>query len=145
MQACLESQWKKWTSDYIRRESWHHAQHETWRHSGGSLTQMCRTYDCSATTWPYSCPLCGTYSRTSVRCEKPNYEWWWWGMSTPRADRLLGLPLTIIHGMWLVLSNTWPQLPHILTLSTFIHTDGVTFQVMIPHMTLSIILIVIAE
>jgi hypothetical protein len=27
------------------------------------------------------------------------------GMSTPRADRLLGLPLTIFHGMWLVLSN----------------------------------------
>jgi hypothetical protein len=27
------------------------------------------------------------------------------GMSTPRADRLLGLPLTIFRGMWLVLSN----------------------------------------
>jgi hypothetical protein len=27
------------------------------------------------------------------------------GMSTPRADWLLGLPLTIFHGMWLVLSN----------------------------------------
>jgi hypothetical protein len=27
------------------------------------------------------------------------------GMSTPRADRLLGLPLTIFHGMWLVLLN----------------------------------------
>jgi hypothetical protein len=26
-------------------------------------------------------------------------------MSTPRADWLLGLPLTIFHGMWLVLSN----------------------------------------
>jgi hypothetical protein len=77
-------------------------------------------------------------------CEKPNYEWWE-GMSTPRADWLLGLPLTIIYGMWLVVSNTWPQLPHTATLSTFIHTDGVTFQVMIPHMTPSIILIVIAE
>jgi hypothetical protein len=27
------------------------------------------------------------------------------GMSTPRADRLLGLPLTIFRSMWLVLSN----------------------------------------
>jgi hypothetical protein len=27
---------------------------------------MCRTYVCSATTWPYSCPLRGTYSRMSV-------------------------------------------------------------------------------
>jgi hypothetical protein len=46
--------------------------------------------------------------RTPARqyvCEKLNYEWWR-GMSTPRADRLLGLPLTIIRGMWLVLSNT---------------------------------------
>jgi hypothetical protein len=30
-------------------------------------TPMCRTYVCSATTWSYSCPLCRTYSRTSVR------------------------------------------------------------------------------
>jgi hypothetical protein len=83
---------------------------------------ICRTYACSATTWPYSYPRCETYSY-SVRdcrtyshsvaeripahrcvCEKPNYEWWG-GMSTLRADRLLGLPLTIFHGMWLVLSN----------------------------------------
>jgi hypothetical protein len=28
---------------------------------------MCRTYVCSATTWPYSYPLRGTYSCTSVR------------------------------------------------------------------------------
>jgi hypothetical protein len=44
--------------------------------------------------------------RTPARrcmCKKPNYEWW--GMPTPRADRLLGLPLTIIRGMWIVLSN----------------------------------------
>jgi hypothetical protein len=37
MQACLESKRKKLTRDYTRRESWHHAQPETWRHSGGSL------------------------------------------------------------------------------------------------------------
>jgi hypothetical protein len=28
---------------------------------------ICRTYVCSATTWLYSCPLCGMYSRTLVR------------------------------------------------------------------------------
>jgi hypothetical protein len=33
-------------------------------------TQMCRTYVCSATTWSYSCPLCRTYSRTSVHVQK---------------------------------------------------------------------------
>jgi hypothetical protein len=33
-------------------------------------TQMSRTYVCSATTWPYSCLLCGMYSRTSVRVRK---------------------------------------------------------------------------
>jgi hypothetical protein len=32
--------------------------------------QMCRTYVCSATTWLYSCSLCGTYSRTSVHVRK---------------------------------------------------------------------------
>jgi hypothetical protein len=33
---------------------------------------MCRTYVCSATTWSYSCPLCGTYSRMSVRVKNQN-------------------------------------------------------------------------
>jgi hypothetical protein len=50
-----------------------------------------------------------------------------------------------IYSMWLVFSNTWPQLPHTAALSTFINTDGVSFPVMIQHMTPSIILIVIAE
>jgi hypothetical protein len=65
---------------------------------------MCRTYVYSATTWPYSCPLCGTYSRTSVRVRKTKLRVVG-GMSTPRAEWLLGLPLTIFRGMWLVLSN----------------------------------------
>jgi hypothetical protein len=30
-------------------------------------TPMCRTYVCSTTTWPYTCPLRGTYYRMSVR------------------------------------------------------------------------------
>jgi hypothetical protein len=34
---------------------------------GSYAHPMCRTYICSATTWLYSCPLCGTYSRMSVR------------------------------------------------------------------------------
>jgi hypothetical protein len=37
MQAFSESQRKKLTRDYTRRESWPHAQPETWRHSEGSL------------------------------------------------------------------------------------------------------------
>ena len=36
-------------------------------------------------------------------CEKPNYEWW--GKSTCRANQVMGLPLTIFHDMWIVLSN----------------------------------------
>jgi hypothetical protein len=47
---------------------------------------------------------CGTYSRMSVRVQKTKLRVVG-GMSTPRADRLLGLSLTIFHGMWLVLSN----------------------------------------
>jgi hypothetical protein len=31
-----------------------------------------RTYVCSVTTWPYSCPLCGMYSRTLVRVKNQN-------------------------------------------------------------------------
>jgi hypothetical protein len=54
---------------------------------------MCRTYACSATTWLYSCPLCGTYSRTLVRVRKTKLRVVE-GMSTSRANRLLGLPLT---------------------------------------------------
>jgi hypothetical protein len=65
---------------------------------------MCRTYVCSATIWPYSYPLCGTYPRTSVRVRKTKIRVVG-GMSTPRADWLLGLPLTIFRGTWLVLSN----------------------------------------
>jgi hypothetical protein len=48
--------------------------------------------------------LCETYSRTLVRVRKTKLRVVG-GMSTPRADRVLGLPLTIFHGMWLVLSN----------------------------------------
>jgi hypothetical protein len=47
---------------------------------------------------------CGTYSRTSVRVRKTKLQVVG-GMSTPRADRVLGLPLTIFRGMWLVLLN----------------------------------------
>jgi hypothetical protein len=60
-------------------------------------------------------------------CEKPNYEWW-------EVCPLLG---PIGYGMWLVHSNALPP--------TFINIDGVIFQIMILHMTPSIILIVIAE
>jgi hypothetical protein len=52
---------------------------------------------------------------------------------------------TIFPGMWLVFSNAKPPLPHTATLSTFVNTDRVNLQVMILHMTLSIILKVIVE
>jgi hypothetical protein len=81
-------------------------------------TQMCRMYACSATTWSYSYPhtptvcvtigrtliCCGMYSRTLVRVRKTKLRVVG-GMSTTRADWLLGLPLTIFYSMWLVLSN----------------------------------------
>jgi hypothetical protein len=46
----------------------------------------------------------GMYSRTSVRVQKTKLRVVG-GMTTPRTDRVLGLLLTIFHGMWLVLSN----------------------------------------
>jgi hypothetical protein len=64
---------------------------------------MCMTYVCSATTWPYSCPLCRMYSHTSVHVRKTKLRVV--GCMSTRADQLLGLPLTIFRGMWLVLSN----------------------------------------
>jgi hypothetical protein len=105
---------------------------------------MCKTYICSATTWPYSCPLCGTYSRTSVRV-KNNQITSGGGYVHSSGRSVTRLAAYHIYGMWLVLSNTWPHLPHTTILSAFINTDGVTFQVMILHITPSIILIVIAE
>jgi hypothetical protein len=106
---------------------------------------MCRTYVYSVTVWPYPCLLCRTYSHTSVRvCNKNQSIEWWRQVHLPGQSRIR-LTAYHIYGMWLVLSNTWPQLPHTTTLSIFINTDGVTFQVMILHMTPSIVLIVTAE
>jgi hypothetical protein len=52
---------------------------------------LCRTYVCSATTWPYICSQCGrTPARRCVRKTKVRVVG---GMSTCRADWLLGLPL----------------------------------------------------
>jgi hypothetical protein len=53
---------------------------------------------------PYSCLSRRTYSHRSVR-EKNQINRVVGGMPICRADLLLGLPLTIFHGMWLVLSN----------------------------------------
>jgi hypothetical protein len=96
---------------------------------------MYRTYVYSATTWPYSCPLCGTYSRTLVRACNKNQSIEWWRQVHLPGKSSNRLTTYHIYGMWLVLSNTWPQLPHTATLSTFINTDRVTFPVMILHMT----------
>jgi hypothetical protein len=53
--------------------------------------QLCNTYVCSATTWPYSCPQCGMHSRTSVH-EKNQITSGGRYVHLP-ADWLLGLPL----------------------------------------------------
>jgi hypothetical protein len=66
-------------------------------------------------------------------------------MSTYRADRLLGLPLT--HNSRHV-ASTFKCLTPITThrdLNQFVNTDGVSFFSMILHITPSIILIVMAE
>jgi hypothetical protein len=81
---------------------------------GPDAHPMCRTCACSVTIWPYSCPLCGMYSRTSVRVQKTKLRVVG-GMSTPRADRLLGLPLT--HDSWHVAS----AFKHLTTATT--HCD----------------------
>ena len=47
--------------------------------------------------------------------------------------------------MWLVRSKTEPPLPHTATLAKFINTNRVSPKVMISNMTLSVILILIAE
>jgi hypothetical protein len=116
-----------------------------------------------ATAGPYAHPMCA--GRTSVARLQNPYSWLPLqhvfphvetrnqknqihvvvSMSTCRADWLLGLPLTIFRDMWLALSNAQPPLPHAATLTTFNKTDRVHLQVMIQHMTLSIILTVIAE
>jgi hypothetical protein len=65
----------------------------------------CRTYVCSVTTKPV---LLVAQQHVFLHIEPSNQKnqiHVVGGMSTPRADWLLGLPLTIFHGMWLVLSN----------------------------------------
>jgi hypothetical protein len=113
--------------------------------AGSYAHPMCRTYVCSATTWSYSYLLCRTYPHTLVHVYKKNQLIEWWRHVHLPGQSGTRLTAYHIYGMWLVLSNTWPQLPYTATLSTFINIDGVTFQVMILHMTPSIILIVIAE
>jgi hypothetical protein len=66
-------------------------------------------------------------------------------MSICRANQVLGLPLYHISRY---VASTFKRLATTTThcdLNNFINTDGVTFQVMVLHMTPSIILIVIAE
>jgi hypothetical protein len=49
-------------------------------------------------------------------------------MSTSRADWLLGLLLTIFHGMWLVLSTLNHRYHTLRPYQAFINTDGVSYQ-----------------
>jgi hypothetical protein len=106
---------------------------------------MCRTYACSATTWPYSYPLCGTYSCTSVHVQKTKLQVVG-GMSTRRADWLLGIPLT--HNSRHV-ASTFKRLTTATThynLIKFLSTHmGFLPRSWIMITTPSIILIVIVE
>jgi hypothetical protein len=73
--------------------------------AGPYALPKCRTYVCSATTKPI---LLVAQQHVFLHVEQSNQKKQIHvvgGMSTPRADWLLGLPLTIFHGMWLVLSN----------------------------------------
>jgi hypothetical protein len=72
---------------------------------GPNAHPMCRTYACRETTRPYSLLPCNTYSYTSNRVTGRTKIRVVGGISTPRADWLLGLLLTIFRGMWLVLST----------------------------------------
>jgi hypothetical protein len=66
--------------------------------------RLCEMYPYMCVTVGHTHIRCGTYSRMLVRVRKTKLRVVE-GRSTPRADRLLGLPLTIFRGMWLVLSN----------------------------------------
>jgi hypothetical protein len=51
-------------------------------------------------------------------------------MSTPRADRLLGLPLTIFRGMWLVFETLNHRYHTLRPYQIFINTDGAFAKIM---------------
>jgi hypothetical protein len=73
--------------------------------AGPYALPKCRTYVCSATAKRV---LLVAQQHVFLHVEPSNQKnqiHVVGGMSTPRADWLLGLPLTIFHGMWLVLSN----------------------------------------
>jgi hypothetical protein len=73
--------------------------------AGPYALPKCRTYVCSATT---KLVLLVAQQHVFLHVEPSNQKnqiHVVGGMFTPRADWLLGLPLTIFRGMWLVLSN----------------------------------------
>jgi hypothetical protein len=79
---------------------------------------MCRTYIYSVTVWPYSRLLCRTYSHTLVRVYISQNSSGGGYVHLPGQS---GTRLTAYHiyGMWLVLSNAWPPLPHTVALSNW--------------------------
>jgi hypothetical protein len=84
---------------------------------------MCRTYVYSATVWPYSRLLCRTYSHMLVRVNiNQNLS----GGGYVHLPGQSGTRLTAYHiyGMWLVLSNAWPPLPHTMALSNWSTQTG---------------------
>jgi hypothetical protein len=112
--------------------------------AGPYAHQLCRTYVCSATTWT-RIPVCLAERTPTRRCVRKTRLRVVEGMSTCRADWLLGLPLYHISRH---VASTFKRLATITThfdLNTFIKTNRVNLQVMVQYMTLSIILIIIAE
>jgi hypothetical protein len=66
-------------------------------HQCAGRTSVARLHDRTPVRYAERTPARRCVEKTKIRVLG--------GMSTLRADRLLGLPLTIFRGMWLVLSN----------------------------------------
>jgi hypothetical protein len=101
--------------------------------AGPYTHSLCGMYAYNVTVWPYFRPLRGTYSHTSVHvCDKNQNSS---GEVSPLAGPIrYRLTAYHIYGMWLVLSNTWPPLPHTTTLSNLNqHRQGILSSHDIVH------------
>jgi hypothetical protein len=104
----------------------------------------CRTYVCSATTKPvFLSAMQNVLPHVGACKHKIKVEWW----KRVHLPGHFGTRLTAYH----ILRHVASTFKHLATttthfdLKTFIKTDRINFQVMTQHMTLSVILIVVAE
>jgi hypothetical protein len=103
-----------------------------------------RTYVCSATTKPVFLSAMQNVLPHVGACKHKIKVEWWRHVHSPGHS---GTRLTAYHISRYV-ASTFKSLATTTThfdLKAFIKTDRVNFQVMIQHMTLSVILIVVAE